>query len=155
MLLSLVDGASTPIAASPAIEIGGVLSPDGRWLAYSSDESGQSEIYVRPFLGSDVRWQLSDGGNNPQWSPDGKFLYYVDLDARMAEVSVQTGASFSYGRPKVLLDTRFPTTSDTFTNFDVTPDGRFIMVRTTSAMRTAGHIDVIVNFFDMLKGAGR
>ena len=155
MLLSVADGTSSPIAVSPAIEIGGVLSPDGRWLAYSSDETGQAEVYVRPFRGSEARWQLSEGGSNPQWSTDGKFLYYVDLDARLAEVPVQAGAGFSYGRPKVLFETRFPTTSDTFTNFDPTPDGRFVMVRTTSAMRTAEHIDVIVNFFDILKGAGR
>ena len=62
---------------SPASEGEPTLSPDGHWLAYTSDESGQPEIYVRRFPGLEGRWQLSDGGGiNPRWSPDGRELFY-------------------------------------------------------------------------------
>lgn len=84
---------------------------------------------------------MSEGGNAPRWSTDGKSLVYANAD----------GASFSHGNPRVLFETRYPTTSDTFTNYDVTPDGRFIMVRTTSELRTAEQIDVVVNFFELLR----
>ena len=85
------------------------------------------------------------------WSTDGKALYYVNADVKMMEVPVEAGESFSHGAPRALFDTRFPTDSDTFTNYDVTPDGGFIMVQTTSEMRTAEHVNVIVNFFELLR----
>ncbi len=151
MVLSIADGQSRPIAATEAVELGGTLSPDGRWLPHASDETGRNEIYVQPFPAPGGRWQVSEGGNTPQWSADGTSLYYVNAGGQMMEVPVGVGATFSHGKPKVLFETRFPTNADTFTNYDVTPDGRFIMVRTTSEMRTAEQINVVVNFFELLK----
>ncbi len=151
MVLSVADGQTRPVAATPAIEMAGALSPDGRWLAYASDESGRLEIYVQSFASAGGRWQVSDGGSTPRWSSDGKALYYVSAARMMMEVPVETGAAFSHARPKALFETRFPTNSDTFTNYDVTPDGHFIMIRTMSEMRTAEHVNVIVNFFELLR----
>jgi Tol biopolymer transport system component len=150
MYLSVEDKQSHIIAATPAIEMGGTLSRDGRWLAYSSDATGQPEVYVQPFPGAGGKWQVSEGGNAPRWSTDGKSIFYANADGAMMQVPVETGSTFSHGKAQVLFETRYPTSSDTFTNYDVTSDGRFIMVRTTSEMRTAEQIDVIVNFFEML-----
>ena len=154
MYVSVDDQQSHAIGATPAIEMGGTLSPDGHWLAYSSDATGQTEVYVQPFPGAGGKWQVSEGGNAPRWSRDGKTIFYPNADGAMMQVPVATGGTFSHGKPKVLFETRFATTADTFTNYDVMPDGRFIMVRTTSDMRTAEQIDVLVNFFDLVKRAG-
>jgi serine/threonine-protein kinase len=149
--LSVADKQSHTIAATQAIEMGGTLSRDGRWLAYSSDATGQAEVYVQQFPEAGGKWQVSEGGNAPRWSADGKSIFYANADGSMMEVPVQTGATFSHGKPKVLFETRYPTNSDTFTNYDVTPEGRFIMVRSTSEMRTSEQIDVVVNFFRLLE----
>jgi Tol biopolymer transport system component len=154
MVLSVADGRSRPLADSPAVEIGGTFSPDGRWIAYASDESGRMEVYVQPFPTAGGRWQVSDGGTTPRWSTDGKTLYYVSATHTMMEVPVTIGATFSHGSPKPLFETRLPTNSDTYTNYDVTPDGHFVMVRTVSELKTAEHLDVIVNSFDLLRRAG-
>ena len=151
LYLSVDDKQSHTIAASPAIEVGGTLSPDGRWLAYSTDATGQPEVYVQPFPGAVGKWQVSEGGNAPRWSTDGKSIFYANTDGAMMQVPIEAGAIFSHGKPRVLFETRFPTNSDTFTNYDVTSDGRFIMVRTTSEMHTAEQIDVVVNFFEILR----
>ena len=151
MVLSLSDGESTEVAATAAIEFGGDLSPDGRFLAYASDASGQFEVYVQPFPAPGGQWQISDGGTSPRWAVDGKTLYYVSVTGTMMEVQVETAKAFTHGKPKALYETRFPTNTDTATNYDVTPDGRFIMVRTASEMRTAEHLDVVVNFFGLLR----
>jgi Tol biopolymer transport system component len=81
------------------------ISPDGKWMAYTSNESGQNQIYVRPFPGveSGGRWQVSaDGGDSPLWSPDGRELFYRSGNAAMA-VSVKTDRTFSPERRKILL----------------------------------------------------
>jgi hypothetical protein len=106
---------------------------------------------VQPFPGSGGKWQVSEGGNAPRWSADSRSIFYANTDGAMMEVPVEAGATFSHGRPQMLFDTRFPINSDTFTNYDVTPDGRFIMFRTTSEMRSAEQIDVVVNFFEFLR----
>jgi hypothetical protein len=153
MYISVEDKQSHTIAATPAIEMGGTLSRDGRWLAYSTDATGQSEVYVQPFPGAGGKWQVSEGGNAPRWSTDGRSIYYANTEGAMMQVPVEAGATFSHGKARVLFETRYPMNSDTFTNYDVTPDGHFIMVRTTSEMRAAEQVEVVVNFFDLLKQA--
>ena len=149
--LSVEDQQPHTIAATQAIEMGGTLSREGRWLAYSSDATGQAEVYVQPFPGAGGKWQVSEGGNAPRWSADGKSIFYANADGALMEVPVETGATFSHGKAKVLFETRYQTNSDTFTNYDVTPDGRFIMVNPTSEMHTAEQIDVVVNFFELIQ----
>jgi Tol biopolymer transport system component len=83
------------------------LSPDGRWLAYVSDESGRLETYVRRFPVTEERWQVSSrGGIWPYWRGDGKEIYYVGLDAVLMAAPVSAGRTFSVGTPESLFQTR-------------------------------------------------
>jgi eukaryotic-like serine/threonine-protein kinase len=126
------DGsASEPVTflATPANEQAPKISPDGRFLAYSSDESGRLETYVRPFPGGDGKWQASvDGGSSPRWSRDGRELYYVQ-NATLISVSVSTGQGVALGRPRRLFRSDSLTSANGAPNYDVSPDGqRFITI---------------------------
>ena len=82
-----------PVVQTPFDEAAGQLSPDGRWVAYQSNESGSVEIYVRPFPGPGGQWQVSTaGGSQPRWRSDGKELFYVAPDARLMAVPIAVGA---------------------------------------------------------------
>jgi Tol biopolymer transport system component len=124
------------------------LSPDGRWMAYVSDETGRLEVYVRPFPGPGGRWQISkDGGNEPRWSPTGREIFFRSGSAMMA-AEVHAGAQFASGA----LYELFRTTSSpsTFhTNYDVTRDGQtFIMVQPKASNDQS--VVVVLNWFDNL-----
>jgi Tol biopolymer transport system component len=113
------------------------FSPDGRWLAYESNESGKYEIYVRPFTGrppgasSGGQWQVSTaGGDNLRWRSDGKELYYITPDGKLMAAPITTsGATFVPGTPVVLFQTRVYGASDPLQGpqYDVSPDGRFLI----------------------------
>jgi hypothetical protein len=82
--------------------MGGVLSPNGKWLAYYSDESGRSEVYVTAFPGPGGKWQVSNGGGAfPSWSLDGKQLYYV-IGEKLMAVAIQNVETFEFGAPTAL-----------------------------------------------------
>ena len=106
-----------------------MLSPDGRWLAYASDESGRREVYVRSFLEPGGRWQIStEGGAEPRWNPDGNELFYRRGEEMWA-VAVSTEPVFEPGRPTLLFEGSFDL-GRTVHNYDVSPDGkRFVMVQ--------------------------
>ena len=106
-----------------------------RWIAYSSDDSGRREIYVKPFVpgqpAPDARWQISlAGGTMPRWRGDGKELYYWGFDGSIMAVAVDgSGAAFQWSPPVALFRTAVPTLRTNDINFDVTPDGaRFLLV---------------------------
>jgi Tol biopolymer transport system component len=125
------------------------LSPDGRWLAYRSDESKQYEIYVQTFPTPGGKWEVStNGGGYPVWSKDGKELFFIDRTGRMMAVEVRGGgAKFEAGVPKPLFDTRFP-----FGNawYDVSKDGRFL-IPTPVGESANQSIMVVVNWTAGLK----
>jgi Tol biopolymer transport system component len=127
------DGDSTVLALveSPFTELHPAVSPDGQWLAYTSNESGTNEVYVRPFPNAgDVRWQVSNGGGwSPVWSPTGRELFYLDSDARVvaAEVSAGAGVTVAVGRRTPLFDASGLELDNFHTSFSVTPDGRTLM----------------------------
>jgi serine/threonine-protein kinase len=101
------------------------ISPDGRWLAYTSNESGRDEIYVIPFLGTGGKWQVTTtGGHSSRWSPDGAHLDYLTADNTLTEVDVQTATTFAITatRPRYRLDVNPVSSSD----YDLAPDGRVI-----------------------------
>ena len=78
----------------------GQFSPDGHWVAYTSDESGRLEVYVQPFPAAGGKWQIStNGGENPKWRRDGKELFYLGLDRRLMAVEVKTAPTFEAGLP--------------------------------------------------------
>jgi serine/threonine-protein kinase len=102
-----------------------VLSPDGRWLAYTSDTTGRSELYVRRFPITERKWQISAGGaERPLWSPDGRELYYTK-QGRLMAVSVTTEPGFAPGREREIPQPEFASVA----SWDIAPDGsRFVVV---------------------------
>ena len=134
------------------------LSPDGRWMAYQSDESGQYEIYVRPFPNvEDGRWQVSNaGGIHPLWSRDGRELFYLaGPPARLMVVPVQTDPTFVPENPQELLEWPYSTLGEGRT-YDVSPDGqRFLAINTvpleTDADASPPQINVVLHWFEELK----
>jgi eukaryotic-like serine/threonine-protein kinase len=100
MAFDLATRKMTAISATPFDESSGRFSPDGKWIAYRSDESGQFEIFVQPFPPDGSKWQVTSGGaGSPRWSEDGKTLYYVDSRAMLMSVPVNTGLGFETGAP--------------------------------------------------------
>jgi Tol biopolymer transport system component len=141
-----------PLMAQPQFaERGGDVSPDGRWIAYYSNESGTFEVYVRPFPDVDSgRWQVSSGGGTlPTWSRDGMELFYVDARAHLARVPVERGATFSFGRAMQLFD--LSDSLAVYRNFDVTPDPqRFAVVKQQRSRATPNFV-VVEHWFEELK----
>ena len=118
------------------------FSPDGRWLAYDSEESGRNEIYVAAFPGPGARWQIStDGGFQPRWRRDGKELFYLSSDLKVMSVEMESsGGALEPGIPKVLFEPHpLPT------RFDAAPDGqRFLMV--SSGVEQSPPITLVQNW---------
>jgi serine/threonine-protein kinase len=123
----------TPLLQTKFDERNGIVSPDGRWLAYESNSSGSSEIYVRPFpnVGGGQRQVSTAGGKQPLWSRSGKELFYVGPDRALLRVPVEaSGATWNAGTPMKLLEGRYVTGSTIGRTYDVSPDGqRFLMIK--------------------------
>ncbi len=126
------------------------FSPDGRWLAYSSNESGRFEIYVRPNPGPGGKWQVStDGGTEAMWNPKGRELFYRNGKKMMA-VDYTEQPAFSASKPKMLFEGPYIPSPRSFSDYDVSPDGqRFLMLKATE--QTPGQINVVLNWFEDLK----
>lgn len=144
---------AVPLVATPDQEGGAAFSPDGNWLAYTSDESGVLEVYARPYPGEGRRWTISTrGGTSPLWSSDGRTLYYRN-GTRMMTVAVETGPALNPARPQLLFDN--PTLEivgeDGFgRNYDLSPDGdRFVMVQEPGPW--APRLNLWLNWFEELK----
>jgi hypothetical protein len=123
----------TPLLQTKFDERNGIVSPDGRWLAYESNSSGPTEIYVRPFPNvGGGQWLVSTaGGSQPLWARSGKELFYVGADGALLRVPVEaSGTTWNAGTPMKLLRGRYVTGSGTLLrNYDVSPDGqRFLMI---------------------------
>jgi Tol biopolymer transport system component len=134
------------IAGTPASELAPRFSPDSRFLAYASDESGRHEIYVVPYSPTGIRYLVSTGGGEePVWSHDGRELFYRHGD-RMFVVDIETRPSFTVSPPRVLFEGRFEyTTGGHSQNYDVAPDGRFLMIQRVESARLT-EIRVVVGF---------
>ena len=106
------------------------FSPDGQWLAYTSDESGRDEVYVVSSAGGSRRWQVSNqGGFAPQWSARGDELFFLGLDYELRVAPFETDGELGFGVPEPLFS--IPLASPGYA-FDVAPDGRFL-VRTQAS----------------------
>ena len=139
---------------TPFNEHTGMLSPDDRWLAYVSDDSGREEVYVTPFPGPGGRQPIStDGGSEPVWSRDGRELYYRNGEALMA-VTITTEPQLIAGKPTLLFADPYRSGVDgggnPGSNYDVTPDGRFVMIRGEESLK-ATQIVVVLNWFEELE----
>jgi serine/threonine-protein kinase len=129
MQLRMADATETPIVNTTSLEGGGVFSPDGRYVAYVSDESGKFEVFVRPFPGPGGKWQVSvDGGGLVRWSPDGRELAFCDGRTVFVVPTETGGGGFRAGKPRRLFDVGFQVDL-AGSNFVFAPDGkRFLLV---------------------------
>ena len=101
------SGDAFPLVQTPFLDTRPSFSPDGRWFAYESDESGRSEIYVRQFPGPGGRWQVSTaGGSEPVWSADGREIFYLDAGEKLVAVAVRTADAFTAALPETLFEPR-------------------------------------------------
>jgi hypothetical protein len=137
------------VLQTAAHERGGRLSPDGRWMAYESDESGRPEVYVLPYPGLGGRWQVStEGGSVPVWSRDGRELFFKSGD-RLMVAGVETRPAFRTGLPTASFDLMPRRSGDwgvaTLEEYDSAPDGRLVMVRAT-APATAPALAVVLGW---------
>ena len=130
-----------------------MFSPDGRWLAYVSDESGRDEIYVKPYPGPGGKWPIStEGGTEPQWSADGRELFYR-LGEKMMVVEVQSEPAFTSEGPQLVFEVPYLTNQFGTSNYDISPDGqRFLMIKAAEEEEgQQGQINVVQNWFEELK----
>lgn len=128
-----------------------MLSPNGRWLAYASNESGQNEIYVRTFPDvSGGRWQASTGGGQePLWSRDGRELFYRSRDNKIVSVAVKTEPVFELGTRKILFEDVYRKRYQ-HSNYDIHPDNkRFVMIKSSELI--SAEMIVVLNWFEELK----
>jgi serine/threonine-protein kinase len=150
------DRTPKPLLNTRFTERGARLSPDGRWVSYSSNESGRDEVYVQPFPSLAGKWQVSiGGGSQPVWSRKGNELFYRGEGAFMA-VRILPGETFSAGPPQKLFEDRYFNKGAGHGGYDVAPDGRFLVVKNVSATRqtetgTPASLVVVLNWLEELK----
>jgi serine/threonine-protein kinase len=139
-----------PLLVTPAYEGGAQLSLDGRWMVYQSDESGQPEIYVRRYPALDRAWQVSEGGGvHARWSSTGREIYYRGGQHMMAAAFDASGAEPAFGKPVALFTDEYDFgQSISIANYDVTRDGRFIMLRRGTR---GGRLRAVINWTEELK----
>jgi hypothetical protein len=146
------DGEARPLIATKHQEDYGRISPDGNWIAYQSDETGDSEIYIQayPDLGSKIRVSRN-GGAMPVWSHDGTELFFASgmspVDVGIMSVSIDLGPPLRAGAPVELFRT------DMYPNlFDVCPDGRFVFIQFTEFLPAVRGVDVALDWGRSLPG---
>jgi len=147
-------GDRTPrvVVRTPSDERHPRLSPDGRWLAYASNESGRNEVLVQSFPEPGGRTQLStSGGIEPVWSRDGRELFYLNGDAMMA-VEIRTSPTFTVSAPRMLFEGRYVPSPNAVASYDVSADGqRSLRVQPMHPDPPTDQIQVGLNWFEELK----
>ncbi len=144
------DRKPKPFLATEFNEAHGVLSRDGRWMAYVSDESGRLEVYVRAFPQAGEKVQISTaGGDQPKWRRDGRELFYIAADKKLMAVEVNgAGPRFETGATKTLFETRVPTLgiTDVRNSYVVTVDGQRFLINTLVSEGTGMPMTVVLNW---------
>lgn len=146
--VSTEDGKVVPFLVTAASETDGQISPDGKWVAYASNESGDWEIYVTTFPKAAGKWQVSrGGGTEPRWRGDGKEIFYIGAKSTLTAVPVNSSETFATGKPTPLFQTQLRaqiSSTDVFT-YDVTKDGQRFLVNRYSKPQRVVPLQVILN----------
>ena len=142
-----------PFLVSPSNELDARFSPDMRWIAYTSDESGIPEVYVRRFPGGDGKWRVSThGGTQPHWRHDGKEMFFLSPDGHlMAAVVTNDSSAFETGAPRALFDTGLTTGFLDHSLYDVSRDGQRFLVNVSAEDKNSSPITVVLNWDAKLK----
>jgi serine/threonine-protein kinase len=132
------------------------LSPDGRWIAYTSNESAIYQVYIRPFPSGGGRWSVSsEECSGAHWAPDGKALYYY-TPGRLMSVSIRTTPEFSVGKPQIVLANYRQKQVDSGLMFDIFPDGHsFVVLQSKDDEENLRGIHIILNWFDEIQAKVR
>ena len=152
LLLPLTgDRKIRPFHATEFREGQGRISPDGKWVAYTSGESGRLEVYVKSFTGGAGKWQVSSaGGAEPRWRKDGKELFYVALDGMIMAVELRAGGSIDVLQPTPLFDTHLPPSDLNHyggtARYDVSHDGMRFLINSVVVPATPPTLNVITNW---------
>jgi serine/threonine-protein kinase len=142
---------------TPADERNPSFSPDGRWMAYSSDESGTFQVYVRAFPDKGGKWQISNsGGTYPMWSRNGHELFFETLDSHiMVAAYTEKGDSFVADKPRVWSEKQIGGVVNNIKGFDLAPDGKRIValmpVETAEGQKAQSHVIFLMNFSDEVR----
>ena len=150
-LLRTADKNASPLLQSEFNEKQASFSPDGKYIAYTSDKSGSPAVYVQTFPLSGSEWRIStDVGAQPRWRSDGRELFYIGPDRKLMVVDVKLGPPFQVGVPKPLFDTRVPTITDIRNHYAVTADGQHFLINSMTEQR-GPIIDVVKNWTTLMK----
>jgi len=145
-VLDIETGKAKPWLATGFNEDLATFSPDGRWVAFASNESGRIEVYVQPFSGPGARKQVSaDGGSVPRWRADGREIFYVAPDARLMSVRVDASSDFETSAPEPLFSTEIRGTA-WGSYFDVTADGQTFVVASLTGSASTQPMSVILGW---------
>jgi serine/threonine protein kinase len=148
VLVPVAGGKIVPFVVTTASEINGQISPDGKWAAYASNESGDWEIYVTTFPTAAGKWQVSrGGGTEPRWRGDGKEIFYIGARSTLTGVPVNSEGTFATGNPTPLFQSQFRaqvSSTDMF-NYDVTRDGQRFLVNHYAKPQQVAPLHVVLN----------
>jgi Tol biopolymer transport system component len=146
LALDLESRQAKPLREGVFNDAHGALSPDGRWLAFDSDETGRPEVYVTPFPGPGRTWPLStDGGRYPEWRGDGKEIVYAALDGRFLAVPVSPEDDTFRAGPATELFRSTPPTRD-YRDWGMSPDGRLFAVVPSGVLGAKNGLRLVVNW---------
>jgi Tol biopolymer transport system component len=148
VLVPVASGEPTRFLNGKGSETNGQFSPDGKWVAYASDESGNWEVYVTSFPGAAGKWQVSrGGGTEPRWRGDGKEIFYIAPNGMLTAVPVSSEGTFSTGTPAPLFQIRgrAPISSTDVFTYDVTKDGKRFLVNRYVAPEHIAPLTILLN----------
>jgi serine/threonine protein kinase len=147
--LALPEQKATQFLKATSTLKNGRFSPDGKWLAYASNESGRWEIYVTSFPDAHGKWQVSTGGGDqPKWRSDGKELFYFSPESKLMAVSVTTGTHFDAGTPNVLFQAspREMVATSEHVTYDISKDGQKFLINTPLKQSETMPMSVVLNW---------
>ena len=144
-ILLLDEQLASPFLATSANEDWPVFSPDGQWIVYESDESGQREVYLTDYPGAEHKHKVSiAGGGNPRWKADGSELFYISEEGELMAVTVATTPTLQLGAPHALFEL-------SGRDYDVHPSGEHFLIVSTEREAEPGQINIVLNWFEELK----